>query len=95
VPATPPPDDWVLARRRAIGEQIRTARRARKVTQEALAEQAGLDRQAINRIEGGHQAAYIDTLIRIAHALDVPLANLVSSKPRAGDTAAGVFCSPV
>jgi transcriptional regulator with XRE-family HTH domain len=36
-----------------------------------------MDRQAINRIEQGHQAAYIDTLIRIAHALDTPLADLV------------------
>jgi len=77
VPASPPSDTWVLARRRAIGEQIRTARRARKVTQEALAEAAGLDRQAINRIEQGHAAAYIDTLIRIAAALDTPLADLV------------------
>ena len=75
--SAPPPDDWVLARRRAIGEQIRTARRARKVTQEALAEAAGLDRQSINRIENGHQAAFIDSLIRIAHALDIPLADLV------------------
>jgi transcriptional regulator with XRE-family HTH domain len=56
---------------------VLTRRRARKVTQEALAEAAGLDRQAINRIENGHQAAYIDTLIRIAHALDTPLADLV------------------
>ncbi|MFJ6831556.1 helix-turn-helix domain-containing protein [Streptomyces sp. NPDC091209] len=37
----------------------------------------GLDRQAINRIEQGHQAAFIDNLIRIAYALDVPLADLV------------------
>jgi transcriptional regulator with XRE-family HTH domain len=77
VPTAPPPDTWVLARRRAIGEQIRTARRARRVTQEALAEAAGVDRQSVNRIEQGHQAAYIDTLIRIAAALDTPLADLV------------------
>jgi transcriptional regulator with XRE-family HTH domain len=75
--SAPPPDDWVLARRRAIGEQIRTTRRGRKLSQERLAELAGMDRQAINRIEQGHQAAYIDTLIRIAAALDVPLADLV------------------
>jgi transcriptional regulator with XRE-family HTH domain len=73
----PLPDDRVLARRRAIGEQIRTARRVQKVTQEALGEKAGVDRQSINRIENGHQAASIDTLIRIAFALDTPLADLV------------------
>ena len=38
---------------------------------------AGMDRQAINRIEHGHQAALVDNLFRIAHALDVPLAVLV------------------
>ena len=74
---SPPPDDRVLARRRAIGEQIRTTRRTAKLTQEALGERAGVDRQSINRIENGHQAASIDTLIRIAYALDTPLADLV------------------
>lgn len=38
---------------------------------------AGLDRQAINKIELGRQAALVDNLFRIAHALDVPLADLV------------------
>lgn len=76
MPSAPQPD-WVLARRRAIGDRIREARRARQLSQERLAELAGMDRQAINRIEQGHAAAYIDTLIRIAHALDTPLADLV------------------
>lgn len=71
------PPDKVLARRRAIGVRIRETRRARKLSQEKLAELAGMDRQAVNRIEMGHQAALIDNLIRIAHALDVPLADLV------------------
>ncbi|MET7391717.1 helix-turn-helix domain-containing protein [Streptomyces sp. NPDC005529] len=77
MPALQPPDEWVLARRRIIGEQIRAIRRAAHITQEALAERCGMDRQAINRIEVGHQAAYVDSLIRIARALDVPLSDLV------------------
>ncbi|MER5750587.1 helix-turn-helix transcriptional regulator [Streptomyces sp. NPDC002088] len=76
MPSAPPPD-WVLARRRAIGDRIRDARRGRKLSQERLAELAGMDRQAINRIEQGHQAALIDNLIRIADALNTPLADLV------------------
>lgn len=76
MPSASPPD-WVIARRRAIGEHIREARLYANLTQERLAELAGMDRQAINRIENGHQAALIDNLIRIADALDVPLANLV------------------
>jgi transcriptional regulator with XRE-family HTH domain len=76
VPSAPPPD-WVLARRRALGDRIRETRRARRLSQEQLAHLAGLDRQAINRIEQGHQAALVDNLFRIAHALDVSLADLV------------------
>lgn len=76
MPSAPPPD-WVLARRRAIGDNLRTARREAGLTQEKLAELAGMDRQAVNRIEQGHQAAIIDTLIRIADALNIPLADLV------------------
>jgi len=76
VPAAPPPD-WILARRRALGDRIREERTARKLSQEKLAELAGMDRQAINRIEQGHQAALVDNLFRIADALKVPLANLV------------------
>jgi transcriptional regulator with XRE-family HTH domain len=73
----PSPPEWVLARRRAIGDRIREERRRRGLSQEKLAEVAGMDRQAINRIEQGHQSALIDNLIRIAAALDVPLADLV------------------
>ncbi|MEU2733073.1 helix-turn-helix domain-containing protein [Streptomyces griseoviridis] len=76
MPSASPPD-WVVAHRRAIGEHIRASRREKRLSQERLAELAGIDRQAVNRIEQGHQAAYIDTLIRIARALDTPLADLV------------------
>lgn len=76
MPSAPPPDR-VLERRRAIGDQIRAARRDAGLTQEKLAELAGMDRQSINRIEQGHQAAIIDNLIRIADALGIPLADLV------------------
>lgn len=76
MPPAPPPD-WVLVRRRAVGEQIRVARRAQGLSQERLAELAGMDRQAINRIEQGHASAKLDNLIRIAEALKTPLSRLV------------------
>lgn len=76
MPSASPPD-WVLNRRRAIGDNIRAARKAKRLSQERLAELAGMDRQAINRIEQGHQSAMVDSLIRIADALGVPLADLV------------------
>jgi len=74
---SPPPPDWVIARRRAVGDRIRAARRIRGLSQERLAELAGMDRQAINRIEQGHQSPILDNLIRIADALGVPLSELV------------------
>lgn len=77
MPSSPPSDEWVIARRQTIGDRIRDARRVARLSQEALAERAGIDRQSINRIELGRQAAYIDNLIRIAYALDLPLADLV------------------
>jgi transcriptional regulator with XRE-family HTH domain len=77
VPSPAPQPDWVLIRRRAIGDRIRAARIHTNLTQEKLAELAGMDRQSINRIEQGHQSPIVDNLIRIADAIGVPLSDLV------------------
>ncbi|MFB7711566.1 MULTISPECIES: helix-turn-helix domain-containing protein [unclassified Streptomyces] len=72
-----PLPDWVQPRRRAIGDRIRAARIHANLTQEALAERAGIDRKTVNRIEQGANAALIDHLLLIADALGVPLRDLV------------------
>lgn len=77
MPLVPPPSPRVLAVRRAIGERIRDARLHANMSQEMLGERASVDRQAINRIELGHQSPILDTLIRIADVLDIPLRDLV------------------
>ncbi|MER7833459.1 helix-turn-helix transcriptional regulator [Streptomyces sp. NPDC095602] len=69
--------EWVRARRRAIGEQIRAARLHANLTQEAVALRAGIDRAGYVRVERGQVAATIDSLILIADAIGVPLADLV------------------
>lgn len=69
--------DWVPARRRAVGDHIRAERTRQKVTQERLAELAGLDRKTISRIENGAHATLLDHLLLIADALNIPLADLV------------------
>lgn len=74
---TDPLPDWVLTRRRAIGDAIRAARTERCLSQEKLAELAGLDRKTINRIEQGTHSTYLDHLLLIADALDIPLADIV------------------
>lgn len=77
LPPPPPSDDWVIARRRAVGESLRAARRAARLTQEQLAERSGLDRLAVNRIEQGNQSPLLDSLIRLAAGLGIPLSDLV------------------
>ncbi|MEU1309539.1 helix-turn-helix transcriptional regulator [Streptomyces cinnamoneus] len=60
-----------------MGDRIRTVRLDRDLTQERLAELAGLDRQSVNRIEVGVASPRLDSLLRIADALDVSVAALV------------------
>lgn len=68
---------WVVPRRRAIGQRIRSTREHAHLTQEALAGTTGLDRSTIIRIEAGATSAGLDHLLLIAHALGVDLADLV------------------
>ncbi|MFD6416027.1 helix-turn-helix transcriptional regulator [Streptomyces sp. NPDC060194] len=63
--------------RRQVGEHIRATRIRENLTQERLAEQAGMDRQTVNRIELGHASPLLDNLVRLADALGVPVADLV------------------
>ena len=74
---TDPLPDWVLTRRREIGDNVRAARSAKRLSQEQLAEQVDLDRKTVNRIEQGTHSTLVDHLVLIAQALEVPLADLV------------------
>lgn len=76
MPSAPPPDP-LYPRRRAIGEHMRAARLHANLTQEAVALRAGIDRPSIVEIEAGRRNATIDTLLRIADAIGIPLAELV------------------
>ncbi|MFF9397438.1 helix-turn-helix domain-containing protein [Streptomyces sp. NPDC014744] len=71
------PPERVLARRRAIGDRLRAARLHANLTQEAVALRAEIRIATCSEIEQGHRAALIGTLIRIADAIGVPLADLV------------------
>ena len=55
-----------------IGAAIRDLRKSRKMSQEVLSGLAGLDRTHYSKIERGLRSPTIDTLFRIAHALDMP-----------------------
>ncbi|MEV5168192.1 helix-turn-helix transcriptional regulator [Streptomyces werraensis] len=77
MPSASPPPDWVLVERQAVGDRIRAARLRANLTQEAVALAAETDRSSVVRIERGQQSATVDTLIRLAAAIGVPLRDLV------------------
>lgn len=69
--------DWVLPLRQQIGTALRAARVDRGLTQIQLGEMAGLDHKTVHRIEYGTSDPSLSMLLRLAAALDMPLADLV------------------
>lgn len=70
-------DGWFFAQ---IAEQVASQRRARGLSQTQLAELVDTTQSAIARLESGGRPPRIDTLLRIANALDCRL--LVELVPR-------------
>lgn len=54
-----------------VGDTIRKLRRKKGITQEALADRAGINRTHMYRIENGHVRMTLGTLKLIADTLDV------------------------
>ena len=67
------------ARREQIAAAIRAARRARGLTQEALAERINRTSASLSNLERAHALPSLDTLILIAEVLDVPISTLVEA----------------
>lgn len=63
---------------RALGIEVARLRRERGMSIDRLAEAAEVHRKSIIQIEAGRVAAKISTLHGIAHALGVPLTELVA-----------------
>jgi transcriptional regulator with XRE-family HTH domain len=70
-------DGWFFAQ---IAEQVVGQRKARGLSQHELAELTGTTQSAIARLESGGRPPRIDTLLRIANALDCHL--VVELRPR-------------
>jgi transcriptional regulator with XRE-family HTH domain len=68
---------WFFA---AIADKVAERRQARGLSQRELAELVGTTQSAIARLERGGRPPRIDTLLRIADALDCDL--VVDLKPR-------------
>jgi len=59
-------------------ERLRTLRRLRAMSQEELAEESGVGRATISRIERGETGAHGKTLRKLAAALGVDVSELVA-----------------
>jgi predicted transcriptional regulator len=68
---------WFFAQ---IAEQVSERRAERGLSQQQLAELCGTTQSAIARLESGGRPPRIDTLLRVAEALDCELA--VELRPR-------------
>ena len=62
-----------------LGEKIRVARLEQKLTQEQLAEAAGVDRNYIGQIERGERNVALVNIVTIAGALKVQPADLFTT----------------
>lgn len=62
-----------------VGQVIRQYRRQRRMSQEVLSGLAGLDHTHYSKIERGLRSPTLETLFRIAAALDVPPHEIVQS----------------
>lgn len=62
-----------------LGQELRTAREAAKLTQEELAHRAQVDRTYISMLENDRKSPTIDMLFRLCHAMDASPSAIISS----------------
>jgi len=65
-----------------FGEHLRELRAAAGLSQEALAEKAGVHRNYIGHLERGEKTASLDVLVRLANAFDMPVPTLLKQFDR-------------
>ena len=68
---------------------LRKERIRREVSLNRLAEKAGLSRSMVSYVERGMRNPTLDTLLRIAGALNVDLARLIKQASKASDAKRG------
>lgn len=72
-----------------IGSSIRKNRQEKGMTQEELAEAAGLSLKMVQKLEGGQKGFRMETVIRIAETLGVSLGSLADTQ---GEDERALFC---
>ena len=61
----------------AFGTRLRTARVRSGISQEALADLAGMSRDGIGRLETGQRMPRLDTIVALSAALEIDPADLL------------------
>lgn len=64
---------------------IRAERKAKKITEQELADRTGLSRSLIKRLEKGDMSCAIGSVFEAAHVLGIPLFDLGSSQLRSAN----------
>ena len=62
----------------SLGDELRRARRAARLTQEKLAVAAKMDRGYLSELENDHQSPTVDMLCRLCAALGVRASELLA-----------------
>jgi transcriptional regulator with XRE-family HTH domain len=75
-----PYPDWIRPRQQALGRRIADLRKAADLSQDQLADRAGMERRSIQRYENAVRTPRITDLWLIAEALDVPVADLLAEE---------------
>jgi transcriptional regulator with XRE-family HTH domain len=69
--------DWSLIRgNMVIGDRLRALRELKKLSQGDIEKRTGLLRCYISRVENNHTVPAIETLEKMAHAMEIPLYQL-------------------
>jgi transcriptional regulator with XRE-family HTH domain len=63
----------------AFGAHLRTLRKARGLSQQALADEADISWPTVQRVEAGTQVASLEVLYSLARALGMSLAQLLDN----------------
>ena len=68
--------EWIQGGSPTLAREVRAARQARGLTLAALSEAVGLDKGYLSKVERGRKAPSVATVLNLARALDVSVAQL-------------------